>query len=398
LSGDRPVQETGTMPGVVVTGIGLVTPLGADRESSWKRLSAGESGVVDGEARAPLAADGPPRAVQLALAAAREALADAGGPAGPLGERWGCLVSCSKPLPPHPSFRRPLPLSGRGEDESFPLLLGEGAGEGTFLWPDIVPSTVARSFGVTGPVMNLSSACATGLQSVMAAAEWLREGRCDAVLAGASESSLHPLYLSGFSRMGVLSGTGRVRPFDSGRDGFVIGEGAAVFVLERESAARARAARVYGALAGWDFSSDASHATRFNSGGEKIAASLTRALGRAGEGPEAVDYLSAHGTATPANDPLEVQALRRVFGGLRPRVSSTKAATGHLLGATGAAELAFCLLALRDGVLPPTLNLADPLAGDIDFLPKPLVRPSRVAATLSFGFGGSLAAAVVRKV
>jgi 3-oxoacyl-[acyl-carrier-protein] synthase II len=111
-----------------------------------------------------------------------------------------------------------------------------------------------------------------------------------------------------------------------------------------------------------------------------------------------VDYLSAHGTATPANDPLEVQALRRVFGGLRPRVSSTKAATGHLLGATGAAELAFCLLALRDGVLPPTLNLADPLAGDIDFLPKPLVRPSRVAATLSFGFGGSLAAAVVRKV
>jgi 3-oxoacyl-[acyl-carrier-protein] synthase II len=230
--------------------------------------------------------------------------------------------------------------------------------------------------------MNLSSACATGLQSVMAAAEWLREGRCDAVLAGASESSLHPLYLSGFSRMGVLSGTGRVRPFDSGRDGFVIGEGAAVFVLERESAARARAARVYGALAGWDFSSDASHATRFNSGGEKIAASLTRALGRAGEGPEAVDYLSAHGTATPANDPLEVQALRRVFGGLRPRVSSTKAATGHLLGRA----------------LPPTLNLADPLAGDIDFLPKPLVRPSRVAATLSFGFGGSLAAAVVRKV
>jgi 3-oxoacyl-[acyl-carrier-protein] synthase II len=248
--------------------------------------------------------------------------------------------------------------------------------------------------------MNLASACATGVQSVMVGAEWIREGRCDAVLAGASESSLHPLYLSGFGQMGVLSKKNRVRPFDRERDGFVIGEGAAVFLLESFASAQKRNAKVYGELAGWDFSCDAHHMTRFNSNGGRMADSLRRALRRADLSPAAVDYVNAHGTGTPLNDRLECSALLDVFGGRKSlRVSSTKGATGHLLGATGAVELAFCLLALRDQCLPPTVNLEIPETQEIDFLSqKARIQKAGVAATLSFGFGGSLAAMVIKKV
>ncbi|HRY30104.1 MAG TPA: beta-ketoacyl-[acyl-carrier-protein] synthase family protein [Elusimicrobiota bacterium] len=357
---------------VVVTGIGLMSPLGAGRDIGWKKLLDGVSGVRAGAAVCPLSGSREPRAVQLALAAAEEAAREAGLPAGPrLGERWGCSVSASKPI------------------------VSEGL---RWLPPEEVPFAVARRFGVCGPVLNVSSACATGLHSVMTAAGWIREGRCDAVLAGSAESSLHPLYLAGFSQMGVLSTRGTVRPFDRDRDGFVVGEGAAVFVLEREEPALRRGAEIYGRIAGWDFSCDASHAVRFNSGGDRIAASLARALGRAGVSPRNVDYLNAHGTATLMNDELEVRALKAVFGGASvPPVSSTKGATGHLLGATGAVELAFCLLALKTGRLPPTVNLSHPIAREFDFVPNK-GRPARLstAVSLSFGFGGAIGAMVVQ--
>ncbi len=354
---------------IVVTGIGLVTPLGADRETSWKNLLDGRSGVADDRARAPVPAGDGPRAADLALLAAREALAQSGHPFSGPGERWGCALSCSKPLL-------------------------EGAGPGVrALPPETVPQAAARAHHIGGPVVNFSSACATGLQSVMAAAEWVREGRCDFVLAGASESSLHPLYLSGFSQMGVLSPDHRVRPFDRRRNGFVIGEGAAAFVVESLASARRRGAPVLGELLGWDFACDASHATRFNSDGRKIARSLARALERAGLSPADVDYVNAHGTATLLNDRLEALALESLFrGARRPKVSSTKGATGHLLGATGAVELAFCLLGLRDRRLPPTLHLEDPETDGLDFLPgRSRDWDARTAAALSFGFGGSIA-------
>lgn len=353
---------------IVVTGIGLVTPLGADRETSWKALLDGASGVDGGAARCPAGLLHGPRAVSAAVAAAAAALADAGAALDD-GDEWGCVVSSTKPILPG------------------------------YLWPDRVPAAVARAFGVSGPVMNVASACATGAHSVMTGAEWIREGRCRYVLAGASESSLDPLYLAGFSQMGVLSESGRVRPFDRSRDGFIVGEGAAVFVLESEGGARERGARARGKLLGWDSGCDAHHATRFNSSGARMAGSLRRALARAGAAPESLDYVNAHGTATPLNDALEASALRSVFGARSGvSVSSTKGATGHLLGATGAVELAFSFLALRDGCAPPTLNLEEPECDGIDFVPKSArSRRLSTAASLSFGFGGSLASVVIGK-
>jgi len=355
---------------VVVIGMGLVTPLGADVSNSWRRLTAGESGIVEGAGHAPLPADGTPRAVQLALAAAEEAAADGGIAVD--GERLGCAVSCSKPI------------------------LHGAAPEG-LLWPDVVTHAVSRRFGAGGPVMNLSAACATGLQSVMTAAGWIAEGRCDAALAGAAESSLHSLYQAAFRQLGVLSPMGRTRPFDRRRDGFVMGEGAAVFLLESAERARDRGARVYGTLLGWDFGSDAHHATRFNGNGRRMADSLRRALRRARLEPKSLGYLNAHGTATELNDRLESQALIDVFGPDSPGVSSTKGATGHLLGATGAVELGFTLLALRDSVLPPNLHLAEPMTDKIDFVQTARRKEFRAAASVSFGFGGALASLAVGK-
>ncbi len=358
---------------VVVTGVGLVSPLGPDRESGWRALTDGCSATDPDGGRAPLADDGAPRAVTLALAAAREAWIDAGlaNAAGLAGERRGCLVSSSKPLPP----------AAPGE---------------SWRAPDEVPAAVARALGAEGPVMNLAAACATGAQSLLAAVGWIAEGRADVVVAGAAESALHPLYRAGFAKMGVLSKAGRVRPFDRARDGFLMGEGAAVFVLETAESAAARGARVWAEVLGGDFSSDAHHATRFNGNGERMAASLARALKRADVPPDALDYINAHGTATRLNDALESQALKKVFPRNAPPVSSTKGATGHLLGATGAVEIAFTLLALRDGILPPTLHLDRPETPDLDFVPNRARRaPVRRAASLSYGFGGALSAVVL---
>lgn len=360
---------------VVVSGVGLASPLGADRETSWRALIAGRSTTDPAGGRVPLAEDGSPRAVSLARVAAREAWADAGfDPADPPpGERLGCLVSSSKPLPP----------------------MTPGGPWGA---PDEVPTAVAREIGAEGLVMNLAAACATGAQSLLAAAGWIAEGRADVVVAGASESALHPLYRAGFAQMGVLSRAGRVRPFDRDRDGFLMGEGAGVFVLESLEHATARRARVWARVAGGDVSADAHHPTRFNGNGERMTDCLRRALRRAERTPEDLDYINAHGTATRLNDALESQALRRLVPRGGAPISSTKGATGHLLGATGAVEIAFTLLALRDGLLPPTLHLDNPETSDLDFVPN-RARPAtpRLAASLSFGFGGALSAVVLER-
>ncbi|MBL0058170.1 MAG: beta-ketoacyl-[acyl-carrier-protein] synthase family protein [Elusimicrobia bacterium] len=354
----------------VVTGIGLVTPLGADRETSWRAIVGGRSAAGADGARAPLAEGKGLRAVALALRAAEEAWGDAQLKAVDP-ERLSCVVSSSKPL------------------------LGSGAD-----WicepPEAVPQAVARAIGAEGLVLNIASACATGAQSLLTAAGWIEEGRADVVLAGAAESALHPLYLGGFRNMGVLSNRGVVRPFDRGRDGFLVGEGAAVFVVESRDRARTRGARIYAEILGGDFSSDAHHATRFNSNGLRMAGCLERALARAKLGRRALDYVNAHGTATALNDTLETQALLSLFPDHAPPISSTKGATGHLLGATGAVEIAFSVLALRDQCLPPTLNLEDPETDRLDFVPN-RSRPAdlRRVASLSFGFGGTLAAVVL---
>lgn len=357
----------------VITGIGLVCPLGADRETSWRSLLAAHSGrMPPNGAFSPVPEGLGPRTLVLALQAAGEAWKDSRlGEVDP--ERVSCVVSSSKPV------------MGKGDPW-------------TCQPPDIIPTAVARQHDAQGAVMNITSACATGAQSLLTAAGWIEEGRADVVLAGAAESALHPLYLAGFRQLGVLSKLGVVRPFDRGRDGFVVGEGAAVFVLESLAGANARGAKIYGDVLGGNFSSDAHHATRFNSNGRTMAACLQKALDQAELSVTDLDYVNAHGTATVLNDALETQALVSLFPKNPPPVSSTKGATGHLLGATGAVEIAFSLLAMRDGLLPPTLNMETPETDRLDFVPNHTrsAKLNRVAS-LSFGFGGALAAVVLGK-
>jgi len=359
-------------PRVVVTGLGLATPLGLSRESSWAALIAGGSAASAGGARAPLPEGKGPRALRLVRAAAEEAVLDAGLDR-PLDERTAVLVSGSKPL-----LGGPLPLP-----------------------PEAVATEAARAARASGPVLNISAACATGVHSLAAAVGWIRSGRCDAALAGAAESSFHPLYEAGFRRLGVLSRSGRTRPFDRARDGFVMGEGAGVFYVETLEAARRRGAKIYAEVTGWALGSDAHHATRFNGEGRHMADTLGGALRRAGLSPQDLDYVNAHGTATRLNDALESAALEGLYRGAnrRPLVSSTKGATGHALGAAGAVEIGFTLLAIRDSRVPPTLGLENPQSDAFDFVPAQAREATvRRAASVSFGFGGTLAAVILERI
>jgi len=353
----------------VITGVGLATPLGKDRETGWRNVVAGLSATKPEGAWVPWSQSDDPRAVNLALLAGQEAWADAG--LSPLEnpERLSCVVSCSKPL-----IEKKTVFS--------------------CLSPDIVPTSVARRFGAGGRVMNMASACATGTQSLLTAMGWIAEGAADVVLAGASESSLHFLYEAGFDRLGVLSASGRCRPFDRDRDGFVMGEGAAVFVVESHTHAHRRGAHVYGVVLGGSFSCEATHTVRSSETG--MSRCLLKALTNAGVSSSGVDYVNAHGTGTALNDSLECNALLSVFDGKPPPVSSTKGATGHLLGATGAVEIAFSLLAMRDNILPPTVFLEHPLSDRVDFVPlRSRSEKIELAVSVSFGFGGALAAVVL---
>ena len=250
------------------------------------------------------------------------------------------------------------------------------------------------------------AACATGLVAVLQAAALIRRGDCDVALAGAADASLDPMLLAAFRTMRALARRDgppaeAVRPWDRARTGFVVGEGAAVLVLERGDHARARGIRPYAELAGGALGSDAFHETNLNPDPANLAALLRRALADADVSPSEVDYVNVHGTATRPNDPLECRAIRLALGPHADAAScsANKSQIGHLLGAAGAAELALTCLSLRDGFAPPTLNLTDPdPACDLDG--TPLVGRSRridAAVKVSLGFGGHLAAAVLRR-
>jgi 3-oxoacyl-[acyl-carrier-protein] synthase II len=368
---------------VVVTGIGLATPLALGREQTWQALLEGQSAVRKDAATPGLCTariDGLPvpseaRVLAMAFLAAAEALQDSGLDLSTCDTaRFGCTVSCSKP---DLAARQRVP-------ESF--------------FTSSTGSQMCRVFNLRGPLRNITAACATGAGSVAIAADWLRHGLCDMVLAGSVESSLHPLYLSAFQRMGVLCKEAP-RPFDKGRDGFAAGEGAALLVLETKERALLRGAPVYGAVAGCSLASDAYHAVAFTDSGGTIAAAIRQALDKSRL--STVDYIHAHGTATPLNDIIETRAIKKAFGknAARAAISSTKAATGHLLGVSGSLGIALCLMALRDNAVPPTLNLATPDPEcDLDFVPQ-VMRPQIVdsALSLSFGFGGQIGAVVVTK-
>lgn len=389
---------------VVVTGMGLVTGLGRCRERSWEALRQGRVGF-----RAMEIAGGPhagspcepvgQRPGELVTQAAEEAVADARlGPGSFEPTRAGTVIGLSKG---DLGTLAKLHRSHRDGDAPASSLSSWLA-----CWPDAAASSVARHHSLQGPCLAPIAACATGLVAALRGAELIREGVCDVVLAGAGDASLDPFLLGAFRQMGVLADPGpdptrAVRPWDRNRSGFLVGEGAAIFVLEREEHALARGVLPYCELAGGALGADAYHMTGQNPDPANLAALLSRAIVSAGLQPEDIDHVNVHGTATQSNDPLECQALRMVLREHADGVScsANKGQIGHLLGAAGAVELAFTCLALRDGFVPPTLNLDDPdPLCDLDGTPH-VGRPKEIRSALkvSIGFGGHIAGAIIRR-
>lgn len=386
---------------VVVTGVGAVTPLGIGADALIDRWAAGEVGIVDGEGTCREFEPGEhlakkeirrsDRFAQLALAAGSEAVASAGWaeevpyPS----ERIGCVVASGigglavfEDQAAVLVARGPKPLSPLG----IPMLMGNAAAAG-----------IAMRHGLRGPVYATVSACAAGAQALGDAARMIRYGDADAVVAGGAEATLTPFARGSFAAMQALSTSGISRPFDARRDGFVMGEGAGILVLEDAEAARARGARILGELVGFASTADAFHLTAPEPEGEAAARAITLALKDADATPADVAYVNAHGTSTPLNDAAETVALKRALGedAHRVPISSTKSAIGHLLGASGAVEAVATLLAMRRGVIPPTLGLEEPDPElDLDYVPeraRVLENPNGkapLALSNSFGFGG----------
>ena len=406
---------------VVVTGMGLVTALGNDVASSWEGLIAGRSGIrtiesfdpsrlasrMAGEVR-DFDASGvldrkelrrTDRYIALGLVAAREAMDGAGLPArleGDLAERTGVVLGTG--LGGVGTLIDGFTTNAlRGPDRISPFMVPMGI-------PNVGAGQVAISFGMTGPNFTTVSACATGGHALGESSEIIRRGDADIMIAGGAEASIHEALIGGFAAMRALSTrnddpAGASRPFDRGRDGFVIGEGCGVVVLEALEHAQARGVPILAELAGYGATADASHITLPAPGGIGAVRAARRALEKAGLPAEAVDHVNAHATSTPEGDRAELQALRTLFGDRVAEIAITanKSMLGHTLGAAGAIEAVFTILALREGCVPPTINLDEPdEAGDgLDLTPNRAAgRDMRVALSNSFGFGGQNTALV----
>jgi len=388
-------------PEVVITGVGAVTPLGVGARALHERWTAGASGIEDGVGAC---SDFEPtdhlsvkevrrsdRFTQLALAAAQEALDDAGWEERPpyARDRVGSVIGTG--------------IGGIGTLEKQHVVLREEGAERVsplsipLLMANAASGVLAMRFGLEGQSFGTVSACAASSHSIGMAARLIAYGDADAIVTGGSESTLTPLATAAFRRMEATSPTGISRPFDRRRDGFVMGEGAGILVLEEGSKARERGARILGRVRGYGATSDAHHLTAPQPHGEGAARAIDLALKDAGVEPEEVIYVNAHGTSTPLNDRAETEAVKTALGERRAHelpVSSTKSAIGHLLGAAGAVEAIATLLALRDRVAPPTLNYEEPDEGlDLDYVPdgaRPLANGDTPAIGISnsFGFGG----------
>jgi 3-oxoacyl-[acyl-carrier-protein] synthase II len=398
---------------VVVTGLGAVTPLGNDVATYWAGLVAGRSGA--GPITAYDAADqavriaaeikdfdavsllGPRQArrtdsyVQVALVAADQAVADAGldfeedGYAQDTAVLLGTAVGGITTL-----LENAYVLRDRGARRVSPLMI-------PMMMSNAAAGEIAIRFGLRGLTLSVVSACATGTHAIGEAARLVRTGAASTVVCGGSDAGMHPLALAAFNNMQAVSRRNEEperasRPFDANRDGFVLGEGAGVLILESLTQAERRGARIYAEVAGYGASTDAFHITAPDEQGTGAVLSMERALRDAGLGPEEIDYINAHGTSTPLNDASETRAIREVFGEYADRipVSSTKSMIGHLLGAAGAVEAIACIKSLETGILHPTINYETPdPACDLDYIPNQARETHpRTALSNSFGFGG----------
>jgi 3-oxoacyl-[acyl-carrier-protein] synthase II len=419
-------------PRVVVTGLGAVTPVGHDVENTWSAFVEGRSGVAattlfdpaayglasrvaaevkDWEPTAYFdkrAARRMDRVMQFARLAAREALGDAGLLA-PAAEGEELELDVAQARPERVGVFVGSGLGGVGTllGEEATLHAKGGNRVSPFLIPmilaDSIPGAVAIAHGLKGPNLAHLSACASGANAIGEAFEAIRRGSADVMVAGGSEASIVPVVAAGFENMGALTTYGgdaslASRPFDKERDGFVIGEGAGVLVLERRDHALARGATVYCELVGYGSTADAEHVTAPAADGDGIVRAMSDAVEEARIPVESIAYVNAHGTSTPLNDAVETVALHRFLGRWAPNVpvSSVKSMIGHLLGAGGAVEAVATAKTIHSGVIPPTINLNTPdPACDLDYVPHTSRRPAGgvpVAMSTSLGFGGHNAA------
>ncbi len=407
------------MKRIAITGMGVVTPVGVGVDAMWDSIATGRSGITEtthfdaSEYSSRISGyihDFDPSDVldskelrrmarfqQFAIVAADEAIADAGLVIDDSNaERVGVIVG-----------------SGIGGlqtmEEQTAILLERGPSRiSPFLVPmmivDLAAGLISIRHGAKGINYAPVSACATGNHAIGEAAEAIRRGTADVIIAGGFDAGVTPLGVAGFCAARALSTrnddpTGASRPYDAGRDGFVIGEGGAVLVLEDWEYAVARGARIHAELLGYGASADAYHITSPAPDGSGAIRSMRMAIEQAGIEPSAIGYVNAHGTSTQQGDIGETRAIKAVFGDAVPPVSSTKSMTGHLLGGAGAMEAAICVCALRNELLPPTINLVDPDPEcDLDYVPN-VARPAKVDVVMSnsFGFGGHNATLIIGK-
>jgi len=426
---------------VVVTGLGWITPLGDDIDRVWRRLLAGESGVArttifdastfpttfsaevkDFDLARYLGADYPEHAdasrnTGFALAAARIAWDDSG-----LGKddtldrtRVGVYLGGGEGPMDFDNFvaagvKGVQAAGGKGLDAvTWAEVAYQRLGRVKELEqdPNMASAHMACLFRVEGPNLNTLTACAASTQAIGEATAIIRRGHADVMISGGTHSMIHPFGVTGFNRLTALSTRNdspetASRPFDRTRDGFVLGEGAGMLILEELDRARARGARIYGEVIGYGSTADAFRITDIHETGRGGIAAMRLALQDAGVTPEDIDYISAHGTGTEENDKIETLAIRGLFGDRAPKVpiSSIKSMMGHLIAAAGAVELITCLLAIRDGWVPPTTNYTTPDPNcDLDYVPN-VARavPVRTALSNSFGFGGQNDTLIVRKL
>ena len=415
---------------VVVTGMGIACPLGVGVPYVWKRLVEGQSGITGiqsfdtADLATKIAGQVPPgsretggldigewvpikdqkkmdRFIHLAMAAASEAVEDSGWV--PETEEDRCATGV-------------MIGSGIGGlhtiyEASILVAMGKARRISPFFIPasliNLASGNVSIKYGFKGPNHSIVTACATGVHAVGDAARLIMLGDAEVMVAGGAEAAVNPLGIAGFCASRALSTAFNdqparaSRPWDQDRDGFVMGEGSGVLVLEELEHAKARGAKIYAEVCGYGMSGDAHHITAPADGHEGAYRAMKAALKNGGLDPSDIQYVNAHGTSTPLGDDLELEAVERLFGDSAGRIamSSTKSATGHLLGAAGAIESIFSILAIRDGVAPPTLNLENPSrASAINRVAKEAQqRPIEVALSNSFGFGGTNASILFRR-
>ena len=415
------------MKRVVITGMGIVSPVGTGIEHAWKNILAGKSGInkitdfnvddlasqiagvpqvgTDAGMLNPDAVIEPreqrklDKCIIYALVAADEALRDAGlidyaGDKTRVGVSVGSGIGGLNTI-----YENCIELHDGGPRRVSPFFIPKGI-------INMAAGNISIKYGLRGPNISVVTACATGAHSIGEAARMIKYGDADIMVCGGTESAVGRIGLAGFSAMRALSTRNdepmrASRPWDKNRDGFVMAEGAGILVLDEYEHAVARGAKIYAEVAGYGMSADAYHITAPAQNGEGGRRAMESALQDAGLKPADVDYINAHGTSTGLGDVGELAAVKELFAGVDVSMSSTKSMTGHLLGAAGAVEAIFCTLAMRDGIVPPTINLDDPedAVNGLDLVPHVAkTRKVDVAVSNSFGFGGTNASIVLKKI